>query len=807
MRMQPDTNRQTINITVYNGTELTGLLSGNLELTPDRLWLVNGSARLTTGSTMKILPGTRMIINGSFDNRGRIEAVGTKDSLIFVECSGLAGSNVFKFTSLDLRSGDVYGDFENCVINNCNEAFGEFKNSEFNKVVNIHTPSLVGCRINSKQPSGWAYGFDTLINCVVTNSFLNGIFGSENGTRYVERSVFNNNWFANEESYSFFSEGVKLKNNVFQGMGNWVVQVYPNYTGAFRESYLIKLNGTNHDDYIDNAFIINKGNRYYNVLKTTGGADSVVFSNQFFGTTDLSKINKWVIDFNDFAYLPYAVLTPLRKIPPDSTHGFVWKVLVNGKDAQDEYVDPLGVGPHRFDVYFNRPMDSNYIPSLTFGGMSPYTTHVVMDSSLWSADNKIWTAYHTVKLYTGDGINRIRVAGAKDPEGFDIPVEDQRFEFIIDAAGSASVDFQATAGLGKVNLEWSNPSPEDVPDLLGYNMYRLEHITDTTLTEPEMINSTLISDTLFTDFNVVPNKKYYYYYRVVRTDFSESDSSKVISSIPFTAAVGDANGDLTVNILDITSIVGYLLNQNPQPFIIEAADVNHDGQINILDVVGVVNQIMGGMPKYAVSTNKPTVSFDSKAAHIENGSGLTAMQFKLTGKDIAKAGLVMGPAAKGMELSYSVVADTMYVVLYNFKNNGMVSDERGMLFTLTDGYFKELKELIGSDAKGEPVEISVTNDGEIIPKEYQLYQNYPNPFNPNTTIRYALPNPGDVELIVYNILGQKVWDHRVTGQKPGYYEIVWNGKNNYGSPVASGVYIYQLRSGKFFTQKKMSLLK
>ena len=799
----PDTNKQTINITVYNGTELTGLLSGNLVLSPDRLWLINGSARLTTGSTMKILPGTRLIINGSFDNRGTLEAFGTPDSMIMIEGPGWAGSSTFRYVNFDLRGNDIYGNFENSIINNCHAAFGTFRYCEFNIIEEIHTQTLKNCKINSLIDKGYGFVTDTLMDCVISNS----VFQSGIGTNLIQNNIFINSYFPNRNDYPGFHFGKKIKHNILQHIKNSLIYYYPNLPPSYYyEAYLILLN-TNSGDFFENSFLFDEKDRYYNILKTEGSADSIIFSGHYFGTTNLNKINKWIIDFNDNALLPYAALSPLRIIPPDSTHGFVWKVLVNGKDAQDEHVDPLGIGTHRFDVYFNRQMNPNFIPSLTFGGIFPYTTHAIVDSSYWSHDFKIWTAYHTVKLYSGDGINKIRVAGARDPEGFEIPVEDFRFEFLINAAGSASADFQATAGLGKVNLEWSNPSPEDVPDLLGYNMYRLEHITDTTLTEPVMINSTLISDTLFTDFNVVPNKKYYYYYRVVRTDFSESDSSKVISSIPYTAAVGDANGDLTVNILDITSIVAYLLNQNPEPFILEAADVNHDNQINILDVVGVVNQIMGGKPKFAVSTNKPTVSFDSKAAYIQNGSGLTAMQFKLAGKDIAKAGLVMGPSAQGMELSYNVVGDTMYVALYNFKNNGIVSDERGMLFTLTDGYFKELKELIGSDAKGESVEINVTNDGEIIPKDYQLYQNYPNPFNPNTTIRYALPNPGDVELIIYNILGQKVWDHRVTSQKPGYYEVVWNGKNNYGSPVASGIYIYQLRSGKFFTQKKMSLLK
>jgi hypothetical protein len=66
----------------------------------------------------------------------------------------------------------------------------------------------------------------------------------------------------------------------------------------------------------------------------------------------------------------------------------------------------------------------------------------------------------------------------------------------------------ATPGLGKVALEWNN---NDLEDGLGYNMYRMEHINDSTLTEPVLINSSLITDTLYTDFSVIPNKRYYYY--------------------------------------------------------------------------------------------------------------------------------------------------------------------------------------------------------------------------------------------------------------------------------------------------------
>ncbi|MDN4175945.1 hypothetical protein QWY28_23575, partial [Nocardioides sp. SOB77] len=75
-------------------------------------------------------------------------------------------------------------------------------------------------------------------------------------------------------------------------------------------------------------------------------------------------------------------------------------------------------------------------------------------------------------MSTGDGINRIRVANARDLEHFEIPVEDQRFNVLVNAAGALSSGFAATPGLGKVQLEWQQPTAEEVSDLLGYEMYR-----------------------------------------------------------------------------------------------------------------------------------------------------------------------------------------------------------------------------------------------------------------------------------------------------------------------------------------------
>ncbi len=93
------------------------------------------------------------------------------------------------------------------------------------------------------------------------------------------------------------------------------------------------------------------------------------------------------------------------------------------------------------------------------------------------------------------------------------------------------------------------------------------------------------------------------------------------------------------------------------------------------------------------------------------------------------------------------------------------------------------------------------------PMEFELYANYPNPFNPETTINFDLPQKGQVELVVYNSIGQKIAT-LVKGSKPaGRYSYRWDGRNSSGNGVASGVYFYRLSSGKHTAVRKMLLLR
>lgn len=99
------------------------------------------------------------------------------------------------------------------------------------------------------------------------------------------------------------------------------------------------------------------------------------------------------------------------------------------------------------------------------------------------------------------------------------------------------------------------------------------------------------------------------------------------------------------------------------------------------------------------------------------------------------------------------------------------------------------------------------SESSTLPAQFDLYQNYPNPFNPTTTIKFDLLHPGELELEIYNSLGQLVRVYDFAHLSTGVHEVEWNGRDEAGRPVPSGVYFYRLLQEEFSTSKKMILLK
>ena len=105
-----------------------------------------------------------------------------------------------------------------------------------------------------------------------------------------------------------------------------------------------------------------------------------------------------------------------------------------------------------------------------------------------------------------------------------------------------------------------------------------------------------------------------------------------------------------------------------------------------------------------------------------------------------------------------------------------------------------------------PEELGNENE-ETLPGVFALHQGYPNPFNPVTSIRYDIPEAANVQVSVYSLLGQKVKTLVNGAHQPGFYAVQWNGTNDQGNPVASGMYICRIHADQFNAVKKLILMK
>jgi hypothetical protein len=101
----------------------------------------------------------------------------------------------------------------------------------------------------------------------------------------------------------------------------------------------------------------------------------------------------------------------------------------------------------------------------------------------------------------------------------------------------------------------------------------------------------------------------------------------------------------------------------------------------------------------------------------------------------------------------------------------------------------------------------ISGKTDPFPGEFSLQQNYPNPFNPTTTINYNIPKSAQVQLVVYNMLGQKIATLVNQYENAGKKSAKWDGKDASGQVVSSGIYVYQIHAGDFFASQKMLLAK
>lgn len=610
---------QEVVMKVEKGVEIGGVITEDMTLSEGVHYIVTKPLAVPQGVTLTIEPGTVLKFKDgtALKCEGKLNAIGTPEKMIVFTNEGYVG---------DLTFGN--NTIKYCILENIKSG------GRINGILN-------NCIAKN---SNYCYTWKGIyFNCNITNVGIGLAYSSDNEAQFTNCNVINN--VSHSEDFptlSYFNAsniwGNRYSNDFIASVKYDTSNISVLRQDASQQNYL----GSSNPDVLRN-YIIDMNHPVY-----PAG----------YGTVDLNYVAKETIA---------------------DAHGVVWKVLVNGIDPQDEAEDmsPLGVDCHRFDVYFNRPMNKEFAPTISMGVRPPYTQVAVAENGKWSSDGKKYTAYLTITGKTNtDGLNSIYVYGAKDDENFEIPEEKYRFKVNVQAAGSMSTGFMGEAGLGKVTLSWED-AQNSFDDFLGYNLYRY---TDSPKDSIKVNEQLLDNETLeYVDYDVTPGTTYNYFYKVITTDLKETDKSNVIAVTPQTSTLGDANGSGDVDVADVITTVNYAAGQQPKPFIFEAADMNKDQSIDILDVIGIIKKITNpNATASAMAEATATYSIEDGIVYVDCDAPLAGVQVLLNMDE--KVDITTTAELKGFEQTGAWLSDNDYIFLgYNMNGLTLSSGKHAIL--------------------------------------------------------------------------------------------------------------------------------
>lgn len=699
-------------VRVYNAVKLGGMIAKDMTLTPDKHYRVVSDLAIPEGVTLKIEPGTKLILDNGvgISSKGKLIADGEPGKMIEFTCDngywGMISASHDEYKS-SIGTYSVPDTLRYCVFDHGTET----RLSAQNSIIRY---------FHNDRITGWGH----------------------------YRSVCDDNAFC-----ILMGIDIDLYNVWVNTINAYGGDIDISHLDSFGDSFTNAFNFK----YNDKDFIFGK--------KSDTPQTIQVDSCSYYGTSKESVLRPRIYEIgNTFGYystFAYYDLTNLRKTPVRETHGIVWKVVVDGYDAQDEYdeLPPLGVGKHKFEVYFNRPMNVAKTPTVAFGVREPYTQNGVSEEGSWSADSTIYTVYKTITGKTSsDGVNTIYVNDAEDDEYFPCPREDVRFHINIQAAGSLSTGFMGEAGLGRVNLTWDN-TENNFDDFLGYNVYRYTMLNDSTKGEAVRINDFTLDDatTAYTDYDVTPGNTYYYYYKVISTDLKETDPSNIVAVTPQTATAGDANGSGAVDVADVITVVNYSIGQKPEPFIFEAADMNVDKQIDILDIIGIIKQIVRPNDKGGETGVESTATYS-----IENNTLYVESAVELAGVQVAvKTSRTAEPAAaddlKGFETTSAWTDDNNYLFLaYSMTGKTLPAGKHALLYL---GSEAQIESMTLADKQGHNVTALPNGTTAVAQAAHSAAEMpYPSPFYNKLTVPYTIDDEGahQVRITLTDLTGRTV---------------------------------------------------
>lgn len=779
MSGEPMHTHQRAYIDVVNAVEIGGMITENTTLYPNVHYRVTKPIAVPEGVTLTIKPGTvlkfedgtgisvatdyhvdfvdwKNIYYVDEDNSGKLIMQGTSDSLIVldgVECEYNPG---FSFFSAAVPN--IMQDFLSIE-------YILFKDVPWNYTCSFGGYVLKNCVFNNQNyynnyNSDWMFcipgSCSRVEKCNFSDMYIsfNEVYAVSEKCNFSEISTHR----FREDCYGYYDLSSKFSLN----KNNYLTPVYCN---------------------------MDKKHTYLASFHTN--PKIVTFEHpSYWGSSKESIVRRFVWDIEKGQGFGYFDLSNMLTRPNKEAHGCVWKVVVDGYDAQDDFdeMPPLGVGRHKFEVFYNRDdMDTTTTPTITMGLQEPYTQTAINQDGFWSVQDSVsvYTAFLDIDgKMTIDGLNRIVVTGAKDYDHFDVPTENFRFNVMVQKAGSMSTGMMAEAGLGKVNLSW-NTTDVNFDDMMGYNLYRY---TKEDKSDVAKINTTLLSptDDSYTDTDVVPGTTYYYYIMEMYTDLTQSAISNVVAATPLTAQKGDANGSMSVDIADLVTEVNYISKQPTGTFIFEAADVNSDNVVDIFDVVLTVNIITTptAAPDAGVSSTA-TYTTENGILYVDSPVALGGLQVMVEADE--KAVITPLEALDGMENVLTQMNENQRMLLSYSMSGKTIAAGKNAILQIGDHAVSDIKL---SDAMGNNVMAinGNVNSGIGTIETVQFKVPYPNPFTSQLSVPYVVGKEGckQAKFVMTDVMGRTVGSYNADATM-GEHTVVISGDG-----YATGLYFLSL---------------
>lgn len=526
---------------VQAGKGISGTLTEDTTLTKDYLWIIENSLYIPESITLTIEPGTKVQFYSSdyedayggmtianINCGGTLNAIGTEDEPIEMYpgagfenlCVEIAGDGVetLKYCKIiNPRLGYIGEGYEKPIslVDHCELV---------QNVDSMHSRYIDGGTILPTY--GWTnlISITTLSNSIVSKlrtASSHSLTAGDTKWACIDIENISNSLFDGcsiNTGYQNQYVSTKFRNSTFIAGGSGRI----GFSAVLSQNRKTEFSG----NAVLNPVLNNNTDTWFKLLPSFYKSNDA--SNNYWGTENKTLINKMIIDADDFPGTYQNIIEdPILTLDSPSLaeiYPFVTKVYLTDNDG-NIISNATSGETYNVHVLFNRDMDTETQPTVTYGGDAPYTDYSV-NGDFVSPREWVGTTKISPVLTGGTMYWRTKGGCAADDKWLVCGEDVLRFCFTIGTSGTLAMLLNAEGGANKVDLSWAQ---NDYETLAGYNIYRSEK-ADSGF---KKINLSVVTDTSYTDTDVKPGVTYYYYFKVVNTDGNEESSvSNTASAAP-----------------------------------------------------------------------------------------------------------------------------------------------------------------------------------------------------------------------------------------------------------------------------------